>query len=106
MSYDQAAVRAVLRQVQEAGRTTLTPFEGKQLCEAYGIPTPREGLATSATAASRLARDIGYPVVLKIASADILHKTEAGGVLTGLSSAVEVQRGYATLLKNAQLPRR
>ena len=101
MSYDQAAVRAVLGQVQEAGRTTLTASEGKQLCEAYSIPTPREGLATSATAATRLARDIGYPVVLKIASADILHKTEAGGVLTGLSSAAEVQRGYATLLKNA-----
>jgi acetyl coenzyme A synthetase (ADP forming)-like protein len=92
----------VLEQVQAAGRTTLTPFEGKQICEAYGIPTPREGLATSATAAGRLARDIGYPVVLKIVSADILHKTEAGGVLTGLSSAAEVQRGYATLRKNAQ----
>jgi acetyl coenzyme A synthetase (ADP forming)-like protein len=102
MSYDQAAVRAVLEQVRAAGRATLTPSEGKQICEAYGIPTPREGLATSASAASRLAQDIGYPVVLKIVSADILHKTEAGGVLTGLSSAEEVQRGYATLLKNAQ----
>ena len=101
MSYDQAAVRAVLEQVRAEGRTALTVLEGKQLCEAYGIPTPREGLATSATAAARLARDIGYPVVLKIASADILHKTEAGGVLTGLTSAAEVKRGYATLLKNA-----
>jgi acetyl coenzyme A synthetase (ADP forming)-like protein len=92
----------VLKQVQEAGRTTLTPSEGKQICEAYGIPTPREGLATSASDATRLAGNIGYPVVLKIVSADILHKTEAGGVLTGLSSAAEVQRGYATLLKNTQ----
>ena len=100
-SYDQAAVRAVLEQVRAEGRTALTVLEGKQLCEAYNIPTPREGLATSATAAARLARDIGYPVVLKIASADILHKTEAGGVLTGLTSATEVKRGYATLLKNA-----
>jgi acyl-CoA synthetase (NDP forming) len=76
-------------------------LESKQLCEAYDIPTPREGLATSATAAVRLAQDIGYPVVLKIASADILHKTEAGGVLTGLGSAAEVKRGYATLMQNA-----
>jgi acetyl coenzyme A synthetase (ADP forming)-like protein len=102
MSYDQAAVRTVLEQVRVDGRTALTALEGKQLCEAYGIPMPREGLATSATAAARLAGEIGYPVVLKIASADILHKTEAGGVLTGLKSAAEVKRGYATLLKNAR----
>jgi len=102
MGYDQVAVRAVLEQVRTAGRTALTAPEGKQLCEAYGIPTPREGLATSAEAAVHLAEDIGYPVVLKIVSADILHKTEAGGVLTGLTTAAEVQRGYETILQHAR----
>jgi acetyl coenzyme A synthetase (ADP forming)-like protein len=102
MRYDQAAVRAILEQVRTAGRTALTALEGKRLCEAYGIPTPQEGLATSAEAAVHLAKDIGYPVVLKIASADILHKTEAGGVLTGLATAAEVQRGYETILQNVR----
>ncbi|MGQ4810462.1 hypothetical protein NKDENANG_03931 [Candidatus Entotheonellaceae bacterium PAL068K] len=102
MSDDQAAVGALLDQLRTEGRTVLTALEGQRICEAYGIPTPRERLATSAREAVRLADDMGYPVVLKIASGDILHKTEAGGVLTGLTSAAEVERGYATILDNAR----
>jgi acetyl coenzyme A synthetase (ADP forming)-like protein len=102
MSYDQATVRAVLDQVRTAERTALTAAEGKRLCEAYGIATPQEGLATSASAAVRLAKDMGFPVVLKIASSDILHKTDAGGVLTDVSSAAEVRRGYETIMQNAR----
>jgi acetyl coenzyme A synthetase (ADP forming)-like protein len=102
MNYDQAAVRAVLEHVRTEGRTALTALEGKRICEAYGVATPREGLATSADEAVRLSRDIGYPVVLKIASSDILHKTDAGGVLTSLTSAAEVEQGYATIIDNAK----
>ncbi|MBM3223401.1 MAG: CoA-binding protein, partial [Candidatus Tectomicrobia bacterium] len=102
MSYDRAAVRAVLDQVRAEGRTALTAPEGKQVCEAYGIAVPQEGLATSAVEAARLAQEIGYPVVLKIVSTDILHKTDAGGVLTGLSSAAEVEQGYTRILSNAR----
>jgi len=100
--YDQTAVQAVLDQVKAEGRTSLTALEGKQVCDAYGIPTPAEGLATSAEAAKNLADGMGYPVVLKIASPDILHKTDAGGVLTGLSNAAEVGQGYATIIANAK----
>jgi acetyl coenzyme A synthetase (ADP forming)-like protein len=102
MQGDRAAVQAVLDQVRAEGRTVLTAPEGKQVCEAYGIPVPKEGLATSAPEAARLAQEIGYPVVLKIVSTDILHKTDAGGVLTGLASAAEVERGYSTILTNAK----
>jgi len=102
MQGDRAAVQAVLDQVQAEGRTVLTAPEGKQVCEAYGVPVPKEGLATSAPEAARLAQEIGYPVVLKIVSTDILHKTDAGGVLTGLASAAEVERGYNTILANAR----
>src|SRR5712692_2819523 len=102
MNYDRTAVRVVLDQVRAEGRTALSAPEGKQVCEAYGIPVPTEGLATSAPEAARLAQEIGYPVVLKIVSTDILHKTDAGGVLTGLASAAEVERGYATILANAR----
>src|SRR5882672_10411552 len=102
MQGDRAAVQAVLDQVRAEGRTVLTAPEGKQVCEAYGIPVPKEGLATSAPEAARLAQEIGYPVVLKIVSTDILHKTDAGGVLTGLASAPEVEQGYSTILANAR----
>src|SRR5215510_2121460 len=102
MQGDRAAVQAVLDQVRAEGRTVLTAPEGKQLCKAYGIPVPKEGLATSASEAARLAQEIGYPVVLKIVSTDILHKTDAGGVLTGLASAAEVEQGYSTILANAR----
>ncbi len=100
MSYDQAAVRAVLDQVRADGRSALTASEGKRVCEAYGIATPQEGLAASAGEAVSLAQQIGFPVVLKIASPDILHKTDAGGVLTGLSSLAEIEQGYATIMAN------
>ena len=59
-------------------------------------------MATSSEKAVRLAEEMGYPVVLKIVSSDILHKTDAGGVLTGLSTVSEVEQGYATILDNAK----
>ena len=95
---DQAAVREVLDSVRDKGRTSLTAPEAKRVCDAYGIAVPQEGLATSAAEAVALAEEIGYPVVLKVVSPDILHKTEAGGVLVGVSSAEEVSAGYDTIL--------
>src|SRR3546814_11114554 len=56
----------------------------------------------SSDLAAAAAKRIGFPVVLKIVSKDILHKTEAGGVLVGLGSAGEVEKGYRTILKNAK----
>ena len=101
MSHDQTAVRAVLDQVRAEGRSTLNASEGKRVCDAYGIATPQEGLASSADEAAALAERIGFPVVLKVASASILHKTDAGGVVTGLNSTAEVQQAYATIVANA-----
>ena len=97
----EAAVREVLDAARAAGRTALTAPEAKRVCDAYGIAVPQEGLATSAEEAVALAEQIGYPVVLKIVSPDILHKTEAKGVLVGLSSAGAVGEGYETIIANA-----
>jgi acetyl coenzyme A synthetase (ADP forming)-like protein len=96
------AVRTVLDKAKAEGRTSLTAPEGKLVCDAYGIPVPKEGVAGSAGEAAKLADGMGYPVVLKIVSPDILHKTEAGGVLVGLKSADEVSKGYDTILANAK----
>jgi acetyl coenzyme A synthetase (ADP forming)-like protein len=101
-THDQAAVGEVLDAARAEGRTSLSAPEAKRVCDAYGIEVPREGLATSADEAVALAEEIGYPVVLKIVSPDILHKTEAKGVLVGLDSAEAVAEGYETIVQNAR----
>src|ERR687888_2473370 len=93
MSNSKDAVRKVLDQVKADGRTALTAPEGKLVCDAYGIPVPKEGVATSAQEATKLADGMGYPVVLKIVSPDILHKTEAGGGVGGVNRDPESSAG-------------
>ena len=95
-------VRRVLDTVKAEGRTALTAPEGKIVCEAYGIAVPKEGVATSAADAATIAAGMGFPVVLKIVSPEILHKTEAGGVLVGVKSAEEARKGYDTIIANAK----
>src|SRR5712692_6063187 len=89
MSSDRASVQKLLNQVKAEGRSALSPDESRVLCEAYGIPVPREGIAHSPAELSRLADEIGFPLVMKIVSPDILHKTEAGGVMVGVKSSGE-----------------
>src|SRR5882672_10223555 len=96
------AVRKILDRVKADKRTSLTAPEGKLVCDAYGIPVPKEGVAKSATEATKLATDMGFPVVMKIVSPDILHKTEAGGVMVGVKTAADVEKNYATILANAK----
>ena len=102
MTYDKGAVRQILDHARASGRTALTAPEARGLCEAYGIVIPREGLATNATDAAAVAARIGFPVVMKIVSPQILHKTEAGGVLVGVKSAEEAAQGYAAIVANAR----
>jgi acetyl coenzyme A synthetase (ADP forming)-like protein len=102
MTYDAETVREILDKVRAEGREALTAPEGKRVCDAYGIPTPGEGLAATAQDAVALAGKIGFPVVLKIVSPDILHKTEAGGVLVAVSDEDAVAAGFDTIVANAK----
>ena len=102
MAHDKNAVRSIIEKVKSEGRTSLTAPEGKLVCDAYGIPVPQEGVAKSAAEAAKLAAGMGFPVVLKIVSPEILHKTEAGGVLVGIKSAADVEQGFATIMANAK----
>src|SRR4030088_1094335 len=102
MSHSKDAVRRILDAVKADQRTSLTAPEGKLVCDAYGIPAPKEGVATSAAEAARIATDMGFPVVMKIVSPDILHKTEAGGVVVGGKNAADVETSYAAILANAK----
>src|SRR5271154_5235220 len=102
MSNSKAAVRKILDSVKVDRRTSLTAPEGKLVCDAYGIPVPKEGVASSAAEAAKIATDMGFPVVMKIVSPDILHKTEAGGVVVGVKSAADAEKAYDTILANAR----
>jgi acetyl coenzyme A synthetase (ADP forming)-like protein len=102
MSHSKDAVRKILDAVKADKRSSLTAPEGKLVCDAYGIPVPKEGVAKSAAEAVKLASGMGFPVVMKIVSPDILHKTEAGGVMVGVKTADDVEKNYATILANAK----
>jgi acetyl coenzyme A synthetase (ADP forming)-like protein len=102
MGYDKDAVREVLDKALAEGRESLTAPEGRRVCEAYGIPTPGEGLASTADDAVRLAAELGGRVVMKIVSPEILHKTEAGGVKVGVSGDDAVRGAFDEIVANAK----
>jgi len=99
---DQAAVRKLLDRVRAEGRTALSESEGKEILMAYGLPVPPEGEARTADEAVKLANMIGYPVVMKISSPDIAHKTDVGGVAVNLSSDEEVRRTYGLMMSQVR----
>src|SRR5215813_8687600 len=101
MNFDKSAVRKIIDEARAAGRGSLTAPEARGVCEAYDISTPREGVARSAAEAGQLAGTIGFPVVMKIVSPQILHKTEAGGVIVGVASAQAASEAYERILDSA-----
>ncbi len=91
---DREAAREIINKVRNSGRTILTEFESKQLLAAYGIPTVETRVAKSEADAMQAAGGIGYPVVLKLNSETITHKTDVGGVQLNLRDADAVRRAY------------
>lgn len=88
----------VLSDVKKQGRTILTEIEAKQVIKSAGIKVVETRLAKSHKEAVAIAEDIGFPVVLKITSPDIIHKTDAGGVKVGLNNASEVKKAYTEIM--------
>jgi acyl-CoA synthetase (NDP forming) len=92
----------IISQARREGRKALLETEAKAICMEYAIPVTTFKLAKSEEEATEFAGQIGFPVVLKIVSPDILHKSDAGGVMVNLKSAVEVQSAYGKILENAK----
>jgi acyl-CoA synthetase (NDP forming) len=84
------------------GRTVLTEIEAKQVFKEIGISVVETRLATSRKQAAEISADIGFPVVLKIASPDITHKSDAGGVKVGLKSKAAVAKAYGEIMAAAK----
>lgn len=94
---DRARAEAILQAALAQGRTLLTEFESKQLLAAFSIPTVDTHIATSEEDAIAQAEKIGYPVVLKLHSTTITHKTDVGGVKLLLQDAEAVREAYQAI---------
>lgn len=89
----------IICQAQLEGRKALLEPEAKAICMEYGIPVTAFELAKNEDEAVKFAEQLGFPVVLKIVSPDILHKSDAGGVIVNLKSVAEVRSAYAKILE-------
>jgi len=94
-------VASIFEMVKSDRRVNLLASEAMQVAQAYGIPTPVVRLATTREEAVSIAEEMGYPVVLKVESPQILHKTDIGGVKLNLNSKKQVSRSFNEILGNA-----
>ena len=92
----------IIAQAKIEGRVVLLEPEAKTICVEYGIPVTKFKVACNEGEATAFAVEIGFPVVLKIVSPDIIHKSDAGGVLINLKNATEVTSGYRKIMENAK----
>lgn len=102
---DEKARKLALEVIAKARadkRDSLTEIEAKEVFKAYGMPTTAIGLAKTEEEAVSLGKKIGFPLVLKIVSPDILHKSDAGGVKVNIKDEAGIRDAYQTILKNAR----
>jgi acetyl-CoA synthetase (ADP-forming) len=97
------AVAEILNSVKKEGRRELTELETKRVLQLWNIPVNRTELVKNIDEAIRTAREIHYPVVLKIASPDILHKSDAKCVRVGIGSELELRRAFKEIMENAEI---
>jgi acyl-CoA synthetase (NDP forming) len=92
----------IINQAKKESRKALLEPEAKTICAEYGVSVNKFSLATNEKEAVAQAEKIGYPIVLKIVSPDIIHKSDAGGVKVNLKTAAEVEAAYKTIIENAK----
>ncbi|MFQ5831444.1 MAG: acetate--CoA ligase family protein [Candidatus Thorarchaeota archaeon] len=96
------AAKKIFKTAREEGRTFVLEHEAKDIMKAYGIPIPPYDTASTADEAVEKSKKIGFPVVLKILSKDVLHKSDAGGVKINLQNADEVRKAFTEIMENAK----
>ncbi|MFB0568114.1 MAG: acetate--CoA ligase family protein [Nitrososphaeria archaeon] len=95
--------REIITGALESGRTALLEPEAKRLVTRYGISTPRFSVSVTEQEAVEAAERLGYPLVMKIVSPDIIHKTEVGGVMVGVANPEQLRERYSEILRSAAL---
>ncbi|NLF33641.1 MAG: acetyl-CoA synthetase [Thermoplasmatales archaeon] len=96
------AAKAILAKAKKEGRISLSESEGKKILAAYGVPTPGEAVVNTADDAVAECERIGYPVVMKILSPDIQHKTDVGGVVVGVSNAGAAKDAFYKIMTSCK----
>jgi len=96
------AISKIFKVAQDEGRNFLYEHEAKNLCSHYGMPITAIKIATTEDEAVKYSDEIGYPIVLKIVSPQVLHKSDSGGVLININNAEEVRAGYNKILTNVK----
>jgi len=99
---DEKAIAAVLEKAKKEGRRLLYSFEAQRIMDAVGIANPKSNIARSLEEAIKSAGDIGYPVVMKVVSRDIVHKSDAGGVAMDIDNAEEAADAYEAIMQNCR----
>ena len=99
---DKRAALDIIKEVRANGRTSLTEIESKRIFKAYGLPVVQTAVVTGEDEAVDKANSFGYPIVMKIVSPDILHKSDAGGVKVNIENETDVREAYRTILENAK----
>lgn len=99
---NRAGVEEIVAKARAEGRKGLMEYEAKKALEAYGITTTKTSLTKTADEAVKKAKEFGYPVVMKISSPEITHKSDAGGVKVGLKSPEEVKKSFMEIVENAK----
>jgi 4-hydroxybutyryl-CoA synthetase (ADP-forming) len=99
---NKAAAKKIIDKVKKDGRPNLLEEEGQEVLRAYGFPLPKSTLAKTENDAVKIAKKIGYPVVMKIASQQIIHKSDAGGVKVNLTNDREVKSAFEEIVSNAK----
>ena len=99
---NKAKAKKIFDKVKKEKRPNLLEEEGQEVLKAYGLPLPSSALATNEKEAIKIAKKIGYPVVMKIASPQIIHKSDAGGVKVNLTNDAEIKSAFKTIIQNAK----
>ena len=97
------SIEEIIEKALSQGRKWLLEPEAKEICRQFQIPVPDFGVATSKKEAVDLANKIGYPVVLKIISPQIIHKSDVGGVVIGLKNDTEVKKAYDRIIEKVRV---
>ncbi len=92
------SIQEIFSKAMKEGRRVLLEPEAERVCASYGIPVAESYVTTTIEEASRKAEILGFPVVLKIVSPDIIHKTEVGGALAGIEDQNELREGYRRIV--------
>ncbi|MCJ7472033.1 MAG: acetate--CoA ligase [Actinobacteria bacterium] len=95
---DEEKVKSVFDRCRSEGRLELGELEAREILEAYRIPVPKAEVAHDVEEAKKIAAGMGYPVVLKIVSPNILHKTDVGGIKVGIEDEKELEESYDDIL--------